>query len=457
MTDRRETFYRERDRRTLQYGGQRDALEHPVCIIVGSDVAGTHAGQTALLALVNLVARVHRRVHLCVPEATLLVPALVPAADLRTAAVATVRAINPVIDLTTEPPETDRDRAITIGLGREVPEDLKIHLSWAGGRGQITTSYTAGIWDPTSVFGAATAAVLGAAALFRAVHDQPIRSTQFNPVELTADDQAGTRDHTDPIDVGAVLVIGAGAVASALAYWVRQLDTDGTVWDFVDADIVELHNTNRCMTMTASHAGWPDGEPTNTPQTKVHATAWAVNGRAYNQWYDQWQPGHDERSHDVVLTLANGRGVRAIVAQRGEPLLLHATTSANWTAELHRHLPDRDDCPACRLPDPTTPQMACSVGRVVPDQPDSPDAALPFLSAAAGLLLTAALASMPTAAALAGRFNHWQLDLTLARPLLQPRQHPPRENCTHQLPASVRHAVHAARRRRWDHLDVDPP
>ncbi|MEV4511609.1 hypothetical protein AB0K00_21860 [Dactylosporangium sp. NPDC049525] len=456
MTGRRDTFYTERDRRTRQYGGHDDALERPVCIIVGSDVASTRAGQTALLALVNLATRVHRRVHLRVPTAALLAPGLVPAADLGTAAAATARAINPVIDLTTDPGATDRDGAITIGLGREVPEDLELHLGWAGGRGQLTTSYTAGIWDPTSVFGAATAAVLGATALFRAAHDQPIRGTRFNPVELAADDQAGTRDHTGPIDVGAVLVIGAGAVASALAYWARHVGTVGAGWDFVDADIVELHNTNRCMTMTAAHAGWPDGEPTNTPQTKAHATAWAVNGHAHDQWYDQWQPDHDEQRHDVVLTLANGRGVRAVVTQRGEPLLLHATTSANWTAELHRHLPDRDDCPACRLPDSTTPQMACSTGPAVPDQPDSPDAALPFLSAAAGLLLAAALADMPATAALAGRFNHWQFDLTLASPLLQPRQHPPRESCTHQLPAAVRRAVHTVRPRRWDHLDVDP-
>ncbi|MBM0202913.1 ThiF family adenylyltransferase [Micromonospora sp. STR1s_5] len=453
MNNRRDAFYAERDRRTRQYGGHDTALEQPVGIIVGDDVATTPAGQQATLALINLAARVHRHIDVRIPATRLLVPTLAPANDLHAAAVTTALAINPVLELTTSATLAPTDVSLAIGLGRDVPKGLDLYLDWAGGRGHINTAPIAGSPDPVSVFGAATAAVLGAAGLFRLVHAQPVRATRFNPIELTADDRAGTDDRSGRIDVGTVLVIGAGAVASALAYWARQLGTDGTGWDIVDADIVELHNINRCMTMTAAHAGWPDGTPTQTPAHKADATAWAVGGTPHHQWYDQWQPQHDAQRHDVVLTLANGRGVRALAAQRGEPILLHATTSASWTAELHRHVPDRDDCPACRLPDTSTPKMACATGPTIPTEPDSPDAALPFLSAAAGLMLAATLTDIPSAAALHGRFNHWQLDLTLDAPPLQPRQHPPRDGCTHQLPAPLRQAVHAVQACRWDHLD----
>jgi len=86
VPSRRAAFYAERDRRTLQYGSENDALERPVLIMVGPDVAYTRAGQVAALALVNMAARVHRRIGLSIPAAPLTARSLVPAHDPRTAA-----------------------------------------------------------------------------------------------------------------------------------------------------------------------------------------------------------------------------------------------------------------------------------------------------------------------------------------------------------------------------------
>lgn len=447
MTSIRDRFYAERDRRTRQYGGHDDALEQPVHLIVGPDVADTRSGQIATLALVNLIVRAHRRLLVHLPNGPLRASSLVPADDLQTAVTRTALAINPVLDLTTGP-----GTPIRVGLGRDVPAGLDVYLGWVGGRGTMsTTPLPAGETDPQSVFGAATAAVLGAAAVFRIAHDQPVRTTRFNPIELAADDHAGIRDHRTPIDVGDVLTVGAGAVAAALMYWLRELGVVGS-WDIVDRDVVALHNTNRCMTMTAADAGWPHGEPTDAPMSKAVAVSRAIGGRPHPAWYDQWQPSHPRR-HDLVLPLANDRGVRRLIAQRGEPLLLHATTSASWTAELHRHLPDRDDCIDCRLPDTTAPRLQCATGPTDPNNNSSPDAALPFLSAAAGLLLAAALATLPDGPATAGRYNHWHLDLTLATPLVRPHQHQSRPACREQPPAPVRAQVSESDPRRWDRLD----
>jgi hypothetical protein len=327
-----------------------------------------------------------------------------------------------------------------------------VYLDWHGGLGLLATSpIPAPAHDANSVFGAATAAVLGAAALFRLAHDQHVGPARLNPVELAAGADAGTLDHTGPIDVGDVLVVGAGAVTTALLYWAREIGTCGN-WDIVDGDTAELHNTNRCLTMTAADAGWPDGEPATVPLAKAVTAARAIGANPHTEWYDQWQPHHDAR-HDVVLPLANGRDVRTLIAQRGEPLLLHATTSPNWTAELHRHRPDRDDCPSCRIPDMTTPQMDCSTGPAVPEQADSPDAALPFLSAGAGLMLAAALVALPASETLEHQANHWQLDLTMTGNLLRPLRHPPRDGCNHIQTSPIRHAFQSSQPRRWDDLD----
>lgn len=448
MTSTRDAFYAERDRRTRQYGGHDDALERAVHLIVGPDVAATRAGQIATLALVNLVARAHRRLVTEIPDVPLWARSLVPADDLQTAATRTALAINPVLDMTAGvgPP-------IRIGLGQQVPNGLELYVGWLGGRGTIsTTPLAADESDSESIFGAATAAVLGAAAVFRLAHGQTVRTARFNPIELAADHDAGTRDHRSPIDVGDVLAVGAGAVTSALVYWLCELGiTDGT-WDFLDRDDAELHNTNRCMTMTAAQAGWPNGQPTVVASKKAAAVAQAIGGRPHPVWYDQWQP-HQQGRHDLVLPLANERGVRRLIAQRGEPLLLHATTSPNWTAELHRHLPDRDDCIDCRLPDTTTPRMRCSTGPLDVTNSKSPDAALPFLSAAAGLMLTAALAALPNGPAMTGRMNHWQLDLTLSTPLLRHHQHQQRQACQEQPSAALRRLISESEPRRWDYLD----
>jgi hypothetical protein len=444
MTSPRDEFYAERDRRTRQYGGHDDALERPVHLIVGPDVAATRAGQIATLALVNLVARAHRRLDAEIPGVPLQARSLVPADGFPAAAIQTALAINPVLDLT-----AGTGAPIRIGLGQNVPDGLDLYLGWLGGRGTVSnTQLTASEFDPESVFGAATAAVFGAAAVFRLAHDQPARTARFNPIELGADDDAGLRDHRTPVDVGDVLAVGAGAVTAAMTYWLRELGIAAGTWDFLDPDDVELHNTNRCMTMTAVHAGWPASAADN----KAAAVAWAIGGRPHPVWYDQWQPDQYGR-HDLVLPLANERGVRRLVAYRGEPLLLHATTSSDWTAELHRHLPDRDDCIDCRLPDTTAPQMQCSTGPTDATDSTSPDAALPFLSAAAGLMLAGVLATLPDGPAMAGRFNHWQLDLALSTPLIRVHQHQQRQACREQPSATLRGLIAEAEPRRWDYLD----
>lgn len=437
----------------MQYGGSADALERPVHIIIGSAAAATRSGQIAALALVNLVVRVHRRLHVEVASTRLNARSLVPAPDLRAAVIETALAINPVLELTTTELVTDPGPGILVGLGLQ-PPDQQLYLGWSGGRGAVsTTPITGESMNRESVFGPATAAVLGAAALFRLSHGMPVRPARLNSIDLTVDEAAGTRDHISALDVGTVLLTGAGAVASALVYWVRELGTTCR-WDVVDADESELHNTNRCMAMTAADAGWPLGAPSGHPRAKADVAARAIDGVGHREWYDQWITHHRGGRHDLVLPLANGRGVRTLVAQRCEPFLLHATTSSNWTAELHRHQPDRDDCPACRLPDTDRPQLACSSGPTDPDAAGSPDAALPFLSAAAGLLLAAAMIDIPRSAAFQAHTNHWQLDLTLCTPLLRRREHPAKDSCQHVQSYDIRQHARATDPRRWDYVDA---
>jgi len=456
MSELRDLFYAERDLRTRQCGGLDAHLERPVRIVVGAEAAQTRAGQVAALALINMVARVHRRVILDVPSAPLRAQALVAADELGQAMVATALAINPFLEIRSAPRAEDAD-VVGIGVGPLVFENVDFTLTWHGGIGRLQVSGTGDASaheqvEGEAVIGAAAASVLGAWALFRAVHDQTVDQSQWNPYERSTASAAGAPESLGPLDLGHVQVVGAGAVASALVYWVRELGMVGP-WEIVDADVAQLHNTNRCLCLLAADAGWPNGVRDGKSVTKVSSLAPLINATSHEAWYDEWD-GIDRRP-DLVLPLANARDVRPLIAGRGEPLLLHATTSQRWTAELHRHIPELDDCPACRMPDAATPVFECSTGPSVPDQPDSPDAALPFLSAAAGLLLATALLQVANGEIVRGDRNHWLTDFAAADPRMRSYRHPPREGCTHQLSSTVRSMVHQTAPRRWDVIRVE--
>jgi hypothetical protein len=212
----------------------------------------------------------------------------------------------------------------------------------------------------------------------------------------------------------------------------------------VDGDLVELHNTNRSLGLLAADAGWPNSEPVN----KAVAAARLLGAEPFPGWYHQWLTAHDDTRPDLVLPLANDRGVRHAISQGGANLVLHATTSSNWTAELHRHIAGRDDCINCRIPDQRQPRFACSTGPTQPGTTTSSDAALPFLSGAAGLLLATARIRLQVGTLQHGPQNHWRLFLELGHQTWQKSRHRCLGSCTQVLDTSIRRAVN--RGTRWE-------
>lgn len=445
----RDRFYAERDRRTVEYGLM-DPFEAPAAIIVAPAAAESIPGQVAALALINMAARLHRRLRIVIPDVGLAVPSLVPGGSLHEVIAGLVQEIDPFNDL-----------AITATLGRVELPPASIGVGHVGRSvlavtadrfaARLARDVTPFDVAPSTVIGAAGAACLGAAALTRLSLGEDVAATCVSLWDFAEGSSRGPSDAVGPLDLGFVAVLGAGAVASALAYWVRHLGVTGD-WVFVDGDNVELHNTNRSLGLFARHAGWVDGEPIREPAPKADMAAELLGVRSYPGWYDDWVPS-EHSPPDVVLPLANGPGLRSAVGQRGEPLLLHATTSTSWTAELHRHLAEDDGCIACRLPESATASLACSTSPL-PDAPGGSDAALPFLSGAAGLLLLTGLVHLMNGRLPAFDANHWQLHLDLGpRHLITSRTWPCWQTCTvrRNLPRQLRRRL--PRGARWSHLD----
>ncbi|SDL17364.1 hypothetical protein SAMN05428985_110186 [Nocardioides sp. YR527] len=456
MTPRQQqaqAFYAARDKRTAQYGAEEGALNRPIVLSVDEVTAADRPAQVAILALVDMLFRVHRKVRLDLPDVT-----MATGERLEDVAIAAAFAIDPFqrpkglpvdgevrLHLTTTGSSEAADVMGTWNGGR-----AEVHIRGAGPLGAEAARHSANAGH-TDVLGAATTACLVAAAAFAMVHGREPTPAAINLLTRTSGIGAGTDSAIGPLDVGNVDVIGGGAVGHALTYWANVFGVIGT-WNVIDGDDAEIHNTNRCAGMTVADAGWPNGVPVGVARKKAETAARNNGSRATTAWFHEL-PAERPRP-DLLLVLANEHGVRDAVAQRGEPLLLHATTSANWTAELHRHIPGRDDCPACRLPTKTQASFACSEGHADPTDGQSGDAALPFLSAASGLLLCAALLDLRTDRhLLEGRDNHWLAHLEL--PLGSPIQSAIHRGttCVHHLPPRARKTIQAAQPRRWDHID----
>jgi hypothetical protein len=459
-------FYSARDARTVNYGSGAESLQAEVVLVIGV-AAASRPGQVALLGLANMMARTHRHFTIEVPHLPLVASSLIAAASISEAVGQTVLAANPAARLLVNGRRVDTNdipdpsgRRLSAAIGADVIGDFDIWLGWAGGRGVLATHPIPATADDSGVLGAATAACMAAGALFQRGQGHRVRPGAVNLVERTSaggDDVAaavtdaviggvGTSTITGPIGAGDVAIVGAGAVAHSLGWWATEFGQRGS-WSVIDGDDAELSNTNRCMAMSAADAGWPAGLPGAHARAKADVLADFLHAEPIPTWFDTRTPA---TRPDLVLILANERGVRAHAPALGEPILLHATTSSFWTAELHRHLPTTDDCPACRIPAGTAPTFACSTGPVGPE-PGSGDAALPFLSAAAGLMLTVALYQLAHGEPLiAGRHNHWRMSFEHGVGLHH-FVHAPR--CPHTLSTAARRALHTAQPRRHDHLD----
>jgi hypothetical protein len=466
MGSDQEVFYKARDRRTRQFEGNSALFERPIKIFIGDDVSGSENCQIFALALLNMLSRVHRRIVVVTSSCLLATKPFGADVDLSIALINLAKSIDPFIEISVVKMAVPNleENEITAGIGFQVPKDLNCYFGWEGGRAEVSASALSAGLTNLDLIGAATAACLAAATLFRLTHDSfKVVPRRLNLVERTEGDAAGTSSVVGHVDVGTVHLVGAGAVAHGLLYWLRAIGVVGN-WEIADGDLAEIHNTNRCMGMDVSDAGWPGGiQSHKAGANKAVVAARLIGATAHPHWYDE-SPLVDAARPDLILPLANGRNVRASVASRGFPLIVHATTSTNWTAELHRHIADRDDCLACRFPG-TTPKFECSTGPAHPgletifsDDPDqnatSDDAALPFLSATAGLMLAIALLELsPDQPFVIDRDNHWVLHLMLGHKLVQPSIRPG-SDCKHLPSSDFRRSIHSSNPTRYDYLDT---
>ncbi len=395
----------------------------------------TPSGQHLASCLTNLLARAHPRlVFVGELEGDYLPRSPFGYETLIEATAGQAQEINPSIsvDVVQKIPAGDVLTSLSIGPGRgELSLGTDGWLASFGSEARIVDR-------PASRWGAALAACFGAWFAFQRLLDAPVRLggtySLWDACRPTCV-QGPLTD--DALDVGRVLQVGAGGVGAALDYWLATAPLSGA-WTIVDGDDVEPSNLNRQLAFLATDAGW---EAPVAKKAPVAASRLGPSVRANDKWWGK-DPDLVAERFDVILALANERGVREALQDRQPPLLLHATTSPNYQAQLHRHVSGRDDCIRCRLPG-GAPVLACSEVELPDGQTD---AALPFLSGLAGLLLAVALARLASGDLADDNTNLISVDLGGNQPQTQTLTWTCREGCRSWGPRTVREQLAAGTR-----------
>lgn len=443
----RHEFQRDFNARTLEYLPGFEDSGDPIVVALGPD-GHCAAGHAVATCLFNMLARAHSDLRISGGAGEpLRCGSPFGHLTLADATIGLARAINPFINATADP--VTHEQAFVIGIGSVPGAHLRL-----GADGFIATVGRAArlVDRPSSVWGGLLAACIGAATAFHRVagRSRGLPEGEYSLWEFGAAGGADGPRNPGAVDVGRVLQAGAGAVGCGLDLALTIVGLRGK-WTIVDGDFVDVTNLNRQAIFLATDAGWPTGPAAGKSLTCArrlrNATDAAVE--ASPRWY-----GEDarivDRAYDVVLALANERGVRGALQARQPTVLLHGTTSERWSAQAHRHVSGHDDCIECRI-HPPPPAMKCSTAPVATGGGSS-DASLPFLSVAAGVLVAAMLARLQHGALVETRYNQFILDLAEPAPWHERIVAACTDSCAMRMPPQVRREIDASSR--WHGLDA---
>ena len=373
----------ERDDRTLRYAGRRLDPRRWVALEASAAYLETYEGQVAVLTAGNLLSRMTPSVAISFPDAP-LVPQLgsYSASTLRTLVLEQMQGADPFGRFEARPPRPS-DRVIHLG-----PDGAEVIAHGRGWNAYVGPSPSplpgARCLNP---IGPALASVLAITQLFVDDFRQQTGQTLLNA--LTWTHELAPLDPELPGELGRILVAGTGSVGTAAVYFLA-LARRPFMSTLLDMDVVRVHNLDRSPIFRADDVGL----------LKAHVTRDFLRAHGIPCQADA-RPLHDSPlwmnrsagTPDVVIAAANELGVRYHIESQLPPVQLYGTTGRNWQAGVHRHIPLVDPCSCCLFPpDEQSPPTVCaSAGDDQATSEVAPriDAALPFLSFAAGLMTAA--------------------------------------------------------------------
>jgi hypothetical protein len=391
-------FYAKRDDRTNRCVTDR-AYQSVGCVVSADPKAlETPTGQALFATACNLLSRWCRRVELLQaggdPPVLLKFHPSAPDELLYASTLALMHDADPfgAFEVVAEPSGECR---LQLHVGSQ-PTRYAEHLVAATAHG-----WNAGLatnTDPVLEFscdgnllGAIGSACISGAQLFKLAvgHDLLIKDGIFDLFSLQRLESPSITDHPQfGRDIGRLLLVGAGSVGSAAAYFMHLAGLTAEI-AIVEGDSVKIENFNRSPVFGKTTYALNKGRAL---EQFLHGTSIAV-ADVFEGWWEDFirQRGRTPNGYDIWLPLANEFGVRWSIQNNYPPLMVHASTGANWNANFGHHIFLVDDCLVDRFPEKAPDNsLACATGEVTTPT-ESIDAALPFLSFFAGFLVATEL------------------------------------------------------------------
>lgn len=351
---------------------------------VSSPYLSRFDGQVAVLTAANLFSRMTPSVALAFPDVPVHSALPWSGQSLHQTALAQMRAADPYGQFAIRERLSDDYR---LHLGPEGAESVVHGVGWnayiGGGPSPLPDA------SELNCFGAALAVVLAGSQIF--LHDFAPTNVPCTCNALNWLNEAVPDAPACPLGepLGKIWVAGVGSVGTAALYFLT-LATRNFAAALIDHDRVKLHNLDRSPIFVASDI-W---------RFKVDAARDYLRGLGVREVLADAHPLHESRlwnerqpgEPDLLIAAANEMKVRYYIEAGYPPRQLYGTTGQNWQAAVIRHEPFGNACSLCLFPaDQAAASTACATAPAdtSSQQTEQVDAALPFLSFAAGLMAAA--------------------------------------------------------------------
>jgi hypothetical protein len=381
------SWYRERNDRTLRYAGRILPPDRPVLLKADARYVSRYDGQVAAIVAANLLSRMTPALVLDLPDVEVVPPLPWAGAKLTDHVIATAFAADPSGKFEIR---NARDGDYALLLGRD-QSSATIHGSgWNAFVGTGASPLPDS--DDFNPIGPALAAIVAVARLFATAMAAMDGAYLFNAFNWQNQPLVGQEIPVLGLQpyLGCIWTVGTGSVGTAILYFLT-LATNRFSTALFDMDRVKIHNLDRSPIFLASDE--------ISRAYKVDATETYLRSVGVRDVSKEHEPldraltwsSRQAGTPDLLISAANERNVRYIIEQSAPPLQIYGTTGANWEASVIRHTPFVDPCSCCLFPPdaPRTQTVCASESTVHADTGEAIDAALPFLSFAAGLMAAA--------------------------------------------------------------------
>lgn len=402
-------FYARRDDRTDQLVESHHYQTAPICVKLDSEISNTITGQVMLITASNLLSRFNQDVDIITPDCSLTGP--LQRTDnqpsLQTRIEQELEEADPFgeFKVTETMPSEDYEWILALG-DVSVPEGNVVRATSCGWGTRITRNQPiqAFNFDSSNLdnpIGPAAAACFGVAEIFKSLIGVPDRQRpdayEYDTYTLTAnpDNDLHTTNPPlpDTITLGTVELAGVGSIGSSLLYVIDMLPVSA---EFVltDHDIVEYENLNRSPVFSVEDA--VKGHAKVTTGARYLAGHDGITVQTHTERYGETKD-QDAVSPDIVIPEVDDNRAREDIQYSRPPLMVGGTTNGS-AVNVRRQLPIKEACLLCHFPpQETSYSPACAVADVetrseIDDsENDSGDAALPFVSVLAGVLVAGEL------------------------------------------------------------------